>query len=167
MTLVSTVQEKLSERPAFFATLFGALTLLAAFISQYGFGLHPCEMCWWQRYPYMVAIALFLVFSLLKQQNSRSLLALLALTFAVNAGIAAFHVGVEEKWWEGITTCASSGIYTGSTEDILKAIQNAPLIRCDEIQFSLFGISMAGYNFLISLFLTVFCAIFALRSRSL
>ncbi|WND03756.1 disulfide bond formation protein B [Temperatibacter marinus] len=142
----------LTDQPALAATGAGLLTLLAAFISEYGFGYHPCEMCWWQRYPYMVAGSLFLAFASTGKTQHKSLLLLLMLIFMVNTSLAFFHVGVEEKWWEGITTCAGS-----AGQITLESIQNAPLIRCDEIQFSLLGISMAGYNFLIALSLTVFC----------
>lgn len=156
---MSRLTEFLTRYPAYAATLAGAVTLTAAFISQYGFGLNPCEMCWWQRYPYMVAIAILIIGHFTGKADSRTILNLLALTFAVNAGLAAYHVGVEQKWWAGVTTCSGAGA-SGSVEEMLKAIQNAPLIRCDEIQFSLFGISMAGYNFLIALALSLYCAFF-------
>lgn len=151
-------------KPALFASILGGLTLLAAFVSEYGFGLHPCEMCWWQRYPYMIALIVTAGFTLAGKDDHASLLWLLCLLFAGNAVIAGFHVGVEQKWWQGITTCAAGG-GVSSVEDMLKAIKEAALVRCDEIQFSLFGISMAGYNFLITLSLAGF-TLWSLRRRA-
>ncbi len=142
--------------PALFAGLAATLVLATAFGFQLA-GYHPCEMCWWQRYPYMAVMALSLVGTALPAIPRKPLLLMLSLTFAVGAGLAMFHVGVEQRWWEGVTTCSS---LVGVTDDVnaaLDAIMNAPLIRCDEIAWSLFGISMAGYNFLIATALTLFC----------
>lgn len=76
-----------------------------------------------------------------------------------------FHVGVEQRWWEGISTCSSAVGITDTVNDALDAIMNAPLIRCDEIAWSLFGVSMAGYNFILATALTVFCVRKAQKSR--
>ena len=78
-----------------------------------------------------------------------AVLALAAGAVLVGAGIAAFHAGVEQHWWRGITTCAAAPI-TGSTADVMGQIMAQPLVRCDAIPWSLFGISMAGWNALIS-----------------
>ncbi len=124
-----------------------ALLLGGAYLGQYGFGLYPCEMCWWQRYPHFIALALGLV--ALVRPSARSLIALAGLAIIVSGLIGAFHAGVEYKWWQGFTTCSGApGL--GSGGDPLKAILEAPLIRCDQVQWQLFGISLAGFNFLIS-----------------
>ena len=122
-----------------------ALLLAGAYVSQYGFGLFPCEMCWWQRYPHFAAVALALVSTVIEPK--RLWIVLAALAILVSGLIGAFHAGVEYGWWEGLTACASN-IETGG--DPLDAIMNAPLVRCDEVQWSLAGISLAGWNFLIS-----------------
>ena len=122
-----------------------ALLLGGAYLSEYGFGLVPCEMCWWQRYPHFVAIGLALVSTFAAPK--RLWIALAALAILVSGTIGAFHAGVEHGWWEGLTACSTPALGGG---DPLEAIMNAPLVRCDEVQWSLAGISLAGFNFLIS-----------------
>ena len=121
-----------------------------AYASQYVGGLHPCEMCWWQRYPHMVAIALALLAFLAKGNavTSRLFTILAAIAIAISGAIGLFHAGVEYGWWEGVTACATVAESGGNALD---AIMNAPVIRCDVAPWSLFGISLAGFNFLISL----------------
>lgn len=117
-----------------------------AYISQYGFGLVPCEMCWWQRYPHMLAIP-FAALAFF-WRPVRPLVAVAALAILVSGLIGAFHAGVEYGWWQGLTACTASPLAAGG--DPLDAIMNAPVIRCDAVQWSLFGISLAGWNFLFS-----------------
>lgn len=117
-----------------------------AYISQYGFGLIPCEMCWWQRYPHMLAIA-FAALAFF-WRPVRPLVAVAGLAILVSGLIGAFHAGVEYGWWKGLTACTASPLAAGG--DPLEAIMNAPVIRCDAVQWSLFGISLAGWNFLFS-----------------
>lgn len=122
-----------------------AALLGGAYISQYGFGLYPCEMCWWQRYPHFAAIALAgLAFTGLP---ARPLVALAGLAILASGLIGAFHAGVEYHWWQGFTACTSLVQRGGNPLD---AIMNAPTIRCDVAQWSLWGISLAGWNFLFS-----------------
>ena len=118
-----------------------------ALLSQYVGGLHPCEMCYWQRWPHFFAIAsaaLAFLFSA-SSRNARLLTALAALAIAVSGAIGVFHAGVEYKWWEGLTRCSTGGAMT------LDQIMNVPLIRCDQVQFSFLSVSMAGWNALLSL----------------
>jgi disulfide bond formation protein DsbB len=80
-----------------------------------------------------------------------------AFDWFASAGIAGFHVGVEQHWWEGLEACGAGGVDAGANFDDLKAaILAAPLVRCDEVPWSLFGISLAGYNFLASAALGLF-----------
>lgn len=153
-----------NRNPVLFAGVAAALILGTAFGFQFA-GYHPCDMCWWQRYPYMVAMAIALLALALPKLPQKLVLLALALTFAVDAGLAMFHVGVEQRWWEGISTCSSAVGITDTVNDALDAIMNAPLIRCDEIAWSLFGISMAGYNFILATALTVFCVRKAQKTR--
>src|SRR6218665_1422283 len=117
-----------------------------AYVSQYGFGLYPCEMCWWQRYAHFVALALA-VLAYLRPAN-RLPVALAALAIAVSGLIGGFHAGVEYGWWEGLTACATTAKAGG---DPLAAIFDAPLVRCDVAPWSLLGVSLAGWNFVFSL----------------
>ena len=135
-----------------------ALLLAGAYVSQYGFGLFPCEMCWWQRYPHFAAVALALVST--AAQPKRLWIALAALAILVSGLIGLFHAGVEYGWWQGITGCASTVAGTG---DPLADIMAAPLVRCDVAAWTLAGISLAGFNAIISV--TSAVAIFVLVAR--
>lgn len=130
---------------ALLAFLTPAALLGGAYISQYVFGLFPCEMCWWQRYPHFAALALG---ALALVRPNRPVVAIAALCILASGLIGAFHAGVEYRWWEGLTACTAQA--TGGGGDPLAAIMNAPIIRCDDVQWSLLGISLAGFNFLIS-----------------
>jgi disulfide bond formation protein DsbB len=136
--------------PILFAGLVATLMLGAAYGFQIIGGLYPCELCWWQRYPYIAAMAVALIGKAVTVLPRALVILILAALFLTDAGIAAFHVGVEQRWWEGLATCSGYVNITDNINDSLKAIMEAPLIRCDEIAWSLFGISMAGYNFLIA-----------------
>ncbi len=130
------------------AAAFGSFALLgAALVSQYFGGLHPCKMCIWQRWPHGAAIGFGALFLLTSWRPAILLGALCAL---VTSGIGAFHAGVEQGWWEGPTTCSSGDISGLSTEDLLDQILTAPVVRCDEIVWEFAGISMAGWNALLS-----------------
>ena len=129
------------------ALLVPVALLGGALLSQYVGGLYPCEMCWWQRYPHAAAILLAgLAFTgPTLSMRARSLTALAALAIAISGLIGLYHVGVEQHWWEGLTRCSTGGAKT------LDEIMKTPLIRCDQVQWSLFGISLAGFNALFSL----------------
>ena len=124
-----------------------ALLLGGAYVAEYGFGLYPCEMCWWQRYPHFAALALAGLAFL--AAPARLWTGLAALAILVSAGIGAFHAGVEYKWWPGITSCARI-VPSDPGASPLEAIMNTPMISCDEPQWALLGISLAGLNFLIA-----------------
>lgn len=131
-----------------------------ALVSQYVFGLYPCEMCWWQRYPHMIALA-FAALSFF-WRPVRPLVAVAALGILASGVIGGFHAGVEYGWWKGVTACTASTFAKGG--DALEAIMNAPVIRCDVAPWDLFGISLAGWNFLISTIGAL--AVLALLARS-
>ena len=144
------------------ALLIPAVLLGGALVSQYVGGLHPCEMCHWQRWPHGLAIGLALG-ALLFAAGTRGatvLTALAALAIAVSGAIGVFHAGVEYGWWEGLTTCTTSGAM--SLDDLL----NVPLVRCDEVQWSLLGVSMAGWNALFSLGGAALVALLLIRGRA-
>jgi disulfide bond formation protein DsbB len=135
-----------SARSARILALATPLALLGgAYIAQYGFGLYPCEMCWWQRYPHFVALVLAILAWL--RPPGRVLTALAGVAIAVSGAIGAFHAGIEYGWWQGLTACSAP---TASGGDALQSILDAPLVRCDVPQWTLFGISLAGWNFLLS-----------------
>ena len=131
-----------------------AALLLGALAFQHWGGLQPCVLCLWQRWPHVVAIAAGLVGMFLIRQGRRApagwaaLAAALAL--AVTAGIGAYHAGVELHWWEGTASCGATGPTGTSAAALRDRLLAAPVVRCDEIAWSLIGISMAGWNFLVS-----------------
>ncbi len=138
--------------------LLSAACLGFALIGQYGFNLHPCELCIYQRIPFGIVIVLGLI-GMAMPRVAIPQTALIGITFAVNAGIAFFHTGVERKWWEGLKGCSVPDM-SGSIEDLMARIQSAAVTRCDEIPWSLFGLSMANYNVLVCLSLAALCAIY-------
>ena len=143
------------------------LALLAgAFGSQYFGGLYPCEMCWWQRYAHFAALVFAVPAFLFPARSgpSRTLVLLAALAIAVSGGIAIYHAGVEAKLFEGFTQCTALS-KSGSTADLLKEITHAPLVRCDEVQFRFLGITLAGWNAILSLGGAALVLLLTLRGR--
>src|SRR4051794_36129079 len=126
--------------------------------SQYLGGLHPCEMCYWQRGPPATAIVLAAA-AFAMPARARTLPALAALAIAVSGLIGVYHAGVELKWWEGMTTCTAGGALD------LDQLMKVPLIRCDQVQWSLLGISMAGWNAIVSLGSFALICFLLIRSR--
>ena len=132
--------------------LFVPAALLAGALgSQYVGGLYPCEMCHWQRWPHYVAVAIAALAFAAPQAPRRALVLLAALAIAGSGLIGVFHAGVEYGWWRGITGCTATVGRTMGTQATLDAIMAAPVIRCDVPQWTMLGISLAGYNAILSL----------------
>lgn len=147
--------------PALVIIAAACAALGGAVLFQYVGGLAPCVLCVYQRYPYGAAALLGLAALLLKERQARGMaLAFAAFAFVVDAGIAAFHVGVERHWWEGTAACTGSLVSgaAGSLDALRQQILNAPVARCDRIPWALFGLSLADYNLLIALALAAFSA---------
>ena len=142
------------------------LTLIAgALASQVLGGLYPCEMCHWQRWPHYAAIALAtLSFVVPRTSGKRGLVILAGVAILVSGLIGVFHAGVEYHWWQGITACANTLGATGG--DLLAAIVRQPVVRCDVPQWSLFGISLAGFNAILSIAGALAVLILATRRRT-
>ncbi len=134
------------------AAIGSAALLLGALGFQYIGEIPPCKMCYWQRYPHAAAAGIGLVALFV---SGASLPYLGALAALVTAGIGAFHVGVEHGWWDGPSTCTSGPIANLSPEQLMEQIMTAPLVRCDEIAWAFGGISMAGWNAILSFGLAV------------
>lgn len=133
-----------------------------ALLSQYVGGLNPCEMCYWQRWPHGIAIILSAgaFYHEARSRPSRTLTAIAAVAIAVSGVIGVFHAGVEIGWWEGLTRCAAGGPMN------LNDVLSAPLVRCDQVQWSFAGISMAGWNAIISIGSAVAIAILLARKTA-
>jgi disulfide bond formation protein DsbB len=144
------------------ALLFGtsAALLLGALAFQYVGGLQPCVLCIYQRYPHgavLVLGALALGHALAGKPRAVPWLTMLAaVAMLAGAAIAAFHVGVEQGWWKGLEACAAGGATPKTLEGAFEALKKGPVASCTDIPWQLFGISMAGYNFLISLAVGLF-----------
>ncbi len=121
--------------------------MVGALGSEFIGGLFPCEMCHWQRWPHEAAIVLALFSVGIRNHGyGRVLTALAAMAIMTSGMIGAYHAGVEYGFWEGLTQCSSTA--RGVT---LEDIMAAPMIRCDVAQWTLFGVSLAGFNALISI----------------
>ena len=127
---------------------------LAVLLGAYGFeilgGLAPCQLCYYQRAPYFLAIALSAL-AWVRPAWGAPLYGLLMLTFLTGAGLGVYHAGVEWKFWPGPASCSALGSSDIPLEQLMAQILAAPVVRCDEIPWSLFGLSLAGYNVLISM----------------
>ncbi|MBK19434.1 MAG: disulfide bond formation protein B [Rhodospirillaceae bacterium] len=145
------------------AALSAAGLLITVFLMQYWGGMAPCSLCVTQRWPHGVALVLGIVaiLPITAPPLRRILLAAIAIAFAITAGIGGYHAGVEYGWFAGPTACSGT-ISSDTVEDLKRQLMAQPVIRCDEVAWSLFGISLAGYNFLISIALAIFCAISSL-----
>jgi disulfide bond formation protein DsbB len=128
-----------------------AAPLAVALLAQYVGHLPPCELCLLQRLPYDAALALAVASLALARRPGllRAAVSLVGIAFLASAALAAFHVGVEQQWWEWASACTGSVSGQGKTAAEIEAmLMAAPVVRCDEVSWSLFGISIAGFNVL-------------------
>ncbi len=119
-----------------------AALLLGAYLSQHVGGLAPCPLCLIQRYPHFAVIGLGLAAVAVGGRARMALLALSGLALLVSAGYGVYHAGVEQGWFA--SGCAAQ--IGGSVDDIRAQVMAAPLTRCDEVPWSLVGVSLAGWN---------------------
>ncbi len=148
------------------ALLLPLALLGGAMGSQYVGGLMPCEMCYWQRWPHAAAILLAAIAFAgpAEEPRARGLNLLAAAGIALSGLIGVYHAGVELDIFEGITTCTTTAA-AGSAADLLNEIMQVPLVRCDQVQFAFLGISMAGWNAILSLGGAVLIAFLTLRQQ--
>jgi disulfide bond formation protein DsbB len=144
-------------------TAVAAATLAAAWFSQLVLGLVPCELCLEQRYAYYLMVPLGALVALAASRDApRAVLyaglAILALAALGNAGLATYHAGVEWHFWQGPTACTGPVGNLGSAGTLLQRLDTVKVVRCDEVQFRFLGLSLAGYNVLISLALAAIAA---------
>lgn len=132
-----------------FAGAGSAGLLLAALTFQW-LGYAPCELCILQRWPHLAAAILGATIAVFGWRRWLAALGLLAALLAT--AFAIYHAGVELKFWAGPQHCSGGvgNLATMSTQDLMTTLQNAPVVRCDEVSWSLFGLSMAGWNALCS-----------------
>jgi disulfide bond formation protein DsbB len=155
----------LTMRQAALAVALGAAaTIGGALVFEHVLGYVPCKLCLMQRNPYYIAIPLGLVAALLPPPWARIGLWLLALVFVVSAGLGAYHSGVEWGFFAGPSDCGGgSGAGAGNVGDFLNQLQSTRVVSCSEAAWRFLGLSLAGWNVLISLGLTAFAAAAAAR----
>jgi disulfide bond formation protein DsbB len=142
---------------ALLLALASGAILLSVLALQYLGDLPPCPLCVWQRWPYVGVAVLGL---LGWRWQPRALLALAALVLLVGAGLGVYHVGVEQGWWALPAGCAA-GASAQSVEDLRRLLAEAPP-ACDQVSFSLLGLSLAGWNVIASLALAAYATAAAL-----
>ena len=134
------------------ALLLPAALLAGAWGFQLIGGLMPCEMCHWQRWPHYAAVVVALLAFFTRGGTRVSLVVLAALLIAASGVIGVMHAGVEYHWWQGFTACTAPTNITGATAaERLDSLLAQPVVRCDAPAWSLAGISMAGFNAILSL----------------
>jgi disulfide bond formation protein DsbB len=148
--------------------LGGMATILGAWFFQYVLKYQPCPLCLEQRIPYYIVIPLAVVVAALARSQpkaARAGLLAVALIMLWSAGLGAYHAGIEWKLWAGPLECSGTALDLGAAGDLLKRLQTERIVRCDEAAWRFLGISLAGYNVLISLALAAIAAIGARVER--
>ena len=126
-----------------------AALLIAAFLFEYIGGMAPCSLCIWQRWAHVGVIGAALAgVALLPERTGLLLVAAAALA---SFGVAGYHAGVEWALWDGPAGCTANLGAGASTADFVDQLLATPVVRCDDVPWSLLGISLAGYNFFASL----------------
>jgi disulfide bond formation protein DsbB len=144
--------------------IVAAATIGGAYIFEYGLGYIPCALCLLQRKPYYIGIVLALVTLVLPGTGRRIGLALLAVLFLVSAGLGVYHAGVEWGFWLGPADCGGgSGAAAASVDDLMKTLNGIKVVSCTEAAWRFLGLSLAGWNVLISLALAATAARAAAR----
>jgi len=137
-------------------TVIAAATLASAWFFQLVLDIRPCPLCLEQRYAYYLAVPLGALIAVAAAKDApRPVLyvglAILAAAALGNAWLGAYHAGVEWGFWQGPTDCTGPVGNLGSAGNLLQRLDSVKVIRCDEVQWRFLGLSLAGYNFLISL----------------
>src|SRR5215813_2909833 len=144
-------------------TVIGALTICGFFFFQYVLGYPPCPLCLDQRNAYYVSVPLAALLWLAASHGASNKVmiagfAVIAAVMLWNTGLSAYHAGVEWKFWAGPSDCSGPINNFGPAGDLLKQLQNIRIVRCDEAAWRFLGISLAGYDVLVSLFLAATAA---------
>ena len=138
--------------------LASASALVTALIAQYGFGLAPCVLCSYQRIPYAAVLVFGLCAIAIGQWDHRGVASALGGVFLASAALAFYHNGVEQQWWTAATSCGGGGALPSSVLDLKLALSEGTMPRaCNEISWSLFGLSITVYNIILSLALAASC----------
>jgi disulfide bond formation protein DsbB len=153
---------------ALWIAIVAAATLVAVWTFQF-YGVTPCELCHAERYAFYAGAPLTALAAYLASRSmhgaARALFAILALIFLANAGLAIYHVGVEQHWWAGPTACTGSLSGPVDVNDLVKSLDAARIVRCDEVQLRILGLSLAGWNGVLSAALAIYAALAVMLRR--
>jgi disulfide bond formation protein DsbB len=149
-------------------TLAAFFALLSAYSAEHFFKLRPCSLCLFQQYGFIIiclggCVAVVLTFL---KVHVKKISLFLATLYMINAGIAFYQVAVEHRWVEVPTQCQNKKLFGNSIEELREQLLNTETVRCDQVQWSLFGISMAGYNALYCLFWGLFSLYFLRKQKT-
>lgn len=167
MPATTSPQTLRASRPAVTAALtiaaIGAATIAGAWFFELVLNILPCPLCLQQRYAYYLAIplALLVAFGAAKGAPRWVLtagFALIGLAMLANAGLGAYHAGVEWGWWQGPTACSGAITDFGDAASLFERLKSADVVRCDAVQWRFLGLSLAGYNVLLSLLMALIAA---------
>jgi disulfide bond formation protein DsbB len=158
----------LSFRAAALAFILGLLTILGALASEVFAGLVPCELCLEQRYPYYWGLPVLLVVLALWKRLPVAVwyvaMAIVLALFAWGAWLGGYHAGVEWGFWAGPTSC--TGVGDAISFEALSDLNSARVVPCDQVQFRFLGLSLAGYNAIISGVIVALLGVSMLRRRA-
>jgi disulfide bond formation protein DsbB len=166
---------RLHQNPALIAAraiaVIAAATLAGAWFMQLALDIRPCPLCLEQRYAYYLTIPLAALTAVAAAKDApRAMLlaglAILAAAALGNAGLATYHAGVEWHFWQGPTECTGPIGNLGSAGNLLERLDTVKVVRCDEVQWKFLGLSLAGYNVLISLLMAAIAAWGIVRSAA-
>ena len=139
-------------RPVLLIVLAASVAVVGgALLFQYVGGLQPCELCLAERWPYYGAIAITVVALVTGARGAVWWVGLLALIFLGSAALGGYHVGVEQHWIAGPTACTGGASGAKTPEELMKFLSEQQAVRCDEVQWTLAGLSLAGWNVVTSL----------------
>jgi disulfide bond formation protein DsbB len=148
-----------ASRAAGLILLIAAATIAGAWIFQ-AFGIAPCELCLSERIPYYIGVPVAALTLIVALRKSRTLMllgfVLLFLIFAFSAGFGVYHAGVEWHFWQGPTACTGSTMTKAATmQDFMNQLRTQKVVRCDAVAIRILGLSLAGWNALISAALAI------------
>ena len=136
-----------------------SLTTISALIIQYWLGHEPCKLCLYERIPYFLSMLLIIKILFIKKYEKVTLL-ILFLVFMSSTTLAFYHFGIEQGFFSESIVCESQNLQEGLTkQDILKQLKQST-ISCKDVNFTLFGLSLASINIIVSFILFMVCLLY-------
>ena len=132
--------------------------LVSAYFIQYVLNVPPCQLCYYQRYPYYFA-TIVIILAFFKKINLKQVFILLLFTSFVSASLSFYHIGIEQSFFDELGSCTND-TKSNNAEHLLKELQKQPVISCKNISFQIFGLSLATINFILSIILVLLYGIF-------